>query len=42
MQKDDLDVHLFQDKSWGPFHRKDFKWKKSGGTGLVSEKVEAL
>ena len=25
------------------FHRKDFKWKKKdGGTGLVSEKMEAL
>ena len=21
-----------------PFHRKDFKWKKYGGTGLISEK----
>ena len=26
----------------GPFHRKDFKWKKYGGTGLISEKTEAL
>ena len=26
----------------GPFHRKDFEWKKYGGTGLVSEKVEVL
>ena len=25
-----------------PFHRKDFKWKKYGGTGLISEKTEAL
>ena len=23
----------------GPFHRKDFKWKKYGGTGLISEKL---
>ena len=26
----------------GPFHRKDFKWKKYGGTGLISEKTEVL
>ena len=26
----------------GPFHRKDFKWKINGGTGLISEKTEAL
>ena len=26
----------------GPFHRKDFKWKKYGGTGLISAKTEAL
>ena len=26
----------------GPYHRKDFKWKKYGGTGLISEKTEAL
>ena len=26
----------------GPFHRKDFKWKKYGGTGLISEKTEAM
>ena len=25
-----------------PFHRKDFKWKKYGGAGLISEKTEAL
>ena len=25
-----------------PFHRKDFKWKKYGGIGLLSEKMEAL
>ena len=25
-----------------PFHRKDFKWKKYGGIGLLSEKTEAL
>ena len=26
----------------GPFHRKDFEWKKYGGTELVSEKAEVL
>ena len=26
----------------GLFHRKDFKWKKYKGTGLISEKTEAL
>ena len=26
----------------GPFHRKDFKWKKYGGTRLISEKTEVL
>ena len=26
----------------GPFHRKDFKWKKYGGTGLISEKTDVL
>ena len=26
----------------GPFHRKDFKWKKIGGTGLISEKTKVL
>ena len=26
----------------GPFHRKDFKWKKYGGTRLISEKTDAL
>ena len=25
-----------------PFHRKSFKWKKCGGTGLLSKKTEAL
>ena len=25
----------------GPLHRKDFKLKKYGGTGLISEKTEA-
>ena len=35
-------VHLFQNRNWGPFYRKEFKWKKTyGGTGLVSEKTEA-
>ena len=24
----------------GPFHRKNFKWKNYGGTGLISEKME--
>ena len=36
MQKDDLNVHVFQNRNWGSFHRKDFKWKKNGGAGLVS------
>ena len=27
---------------WRYFHRKDFEWKKYGGTGLLSEKTEAL
>ena len=26
----------------GPFHGKDFKWKKYWGKGLISEKAEAL
>ena len=26
----------------GPFHRKDFTWKKIGGTGSISEKTEVL
>ena len=26
----------------GPFHRKDFKRKKYGATGLISEKTEVL
>ena len=26
----------------GPFHRKDFKLKKNGGTGLISEEAEVL
>ena len=25
-----------------PFHRKDFKWKKYGGMGLISERTELL
>ena len=33
MRKDDLNVHVR-----GPFHGKDFKWKKLGDTGLISEK----
>ena len=27
---------------WRYFHRKDFEWKKYGGTGLLFEKTEAL
>ena len=43
MQKDDLNVHVVKNRNSGPFHRKDFKCKKKfGGTGLVSEKTEAL
>ena len=26
----------------GPFHRKDFKWKKNGFTGLIPEKTDIL
>ena len=26
----------------GSFHRKDFKWKKNGGTGLISKKRKVL
>ena len=30
------------DDFFGPFHRKDFKWKKYEGTELISEKTEVL
>ena len=43
MRKDDLNVHVFQNRNWGVLHRKEFEWKKKcGGTGLVSEKTEPL
>ena len=42
MEKDDLNMHVFQNRNWGPFHRRDFKRKKYGGKGLVSQKREAL
>ena len=42
MRKDDLNAHVFQNRNWEPFHRKEFKWKKYGCTGLVSEKTDAL
>ena len=42
MQKDDLNVHVFQNRDWGPFHMKEFKWKKYGCTELVSEITKAL
>ena len=53
MRKDDPNVHVFQNKNWsiiffltltvrGPYHRKDSKWKKYGGTRLISDKTEAL
>ena len=42
MCKDDLNVHVFQNRKSKPFLTKKFKWKKYGGTGLVSEKREAL
>ena len=42
MRKDDLNVHVFQNRNGRPFHRKDFKWKKYRDTGLVSEKTEDL
>ena len=36
-------MHVFQNRNWGPFHRKEFKWRKVyGGTGLVSKKTKAL
>ena len=36
-------MHVFQNRNWGPFHRKEFKGKKIyGGMGLVSEKTKAL
>ena len=38
MWKDDLNVCVFQNRNWGPFHKKEFKWTKNGGMGLVSEK----
>ena len=36
MRKDDLNVHVFQNKNWGPFHRKAFQWKKYGDTATSS------
>ena len=42
MRKYDLNVHVFENKSWGLLHSKDFKWKKNEGAGLVSDKAEAL
>ena len=43
----DVDQNLINDfflilTVWGPFYRKDFKLKKYGGTGLISEKTEVL
>ena len=42
MRKDDLYVHVFQNRNWGAFRTKEFNWKKkkNGGTGLVSEKTD--
>ena len=37
MRKDDLNVHVFQNRNW-----KILSEKKNGGTELVSEKTEAL
>ena len=42
MHKDNLNVHVFQNRNWGPFHTREFQWKKNGGIGLISEKTEAL
>ena len=42
MREDDLNVHVFQNRNWGSFHRKDFKLKKNGDTELGSEKTEDL
>ena len=32
----------FMDILRGPFHKKNFNWKKYGGTGLISEKKKGL
>ena len=42
MRKDDLNVHVFQNRNWEPFYGKEFTWKKYGGKVLVSEKTDAL
>ena len=42
MQKGWINVHLFQNRNWGTFHRKDFKWKKIKGYGVSFWKTEAL
>ena len=36
MQKDDLNVLVFQNRNWGPFHSKAFKWKKYGSAATSS------
>ena len=41
MQKDDLNVHVFQNGNWEPFHRKEFKWKKMWGYWVSFWKMEA-
>ena len=44
MEKDDLNVHVFQNRNWGFFHSigKILSEKKYGDMGLVSEKTEDL
>ena len=42
MHKDHLNLHVFQSRNWRPFHRKEFKRKRNGDKGLVSEKTEAF
>ena len=42
MRRDDLIVHVSQNRNWGPSIGKILSGKKNEGTGLVSEKTEAL
>ena len=36
MRKDNLNVHVFQNRNLGPLHRKAFKWKEIWGTATSS------
>ena len=42
MRKDDLNVHVFQNRNWNHSTGKILNEKKYGNTGLVSEKTEDL